>query len=133
MSKKVLTITLLTFAVLIIGCSKDDNPASGNSSNLNNPPVTPYHPTPADGATNVDWHFITLQWNCSDPDPGDTLTYDIYFSGSNPPGIFSSNCTKCVFDIGIVPPNARLYWKIVAKDNRSGVTTGPIWQFHTSP
>ena len=71
---------------------------------------------------------IEFEWSGSDVDTGDTLTYDLYLSTSNPPttriqsNITSTKVTQNISDLGVY------YWKIITKDNSgsnsdSGVST----------
>jgi hypothetical protein len=130
MLKYFLTLVLLSFSLFLINCSDDSS--SSTSTSTNHTPAVPSNPSPPDGATNVDYH-VTLSWQCSDPDPGDTLVYDIYFSQQNPPTMYKGNHTSTVLDVGIVPANSVFYWKVVAKDKNNGMSTGPVWHFQVKP
>ena len=72
----------------------------------------------------------TLSWSCSDPD-GDPLTYDVYFGTTSNPPLVGSNQSNTNYDPGQLDNNTTYYWKIVAKDNQGGFTTGPVWSFST--
>ena len=50
----------------------------------NLPPNQPSSPNPANGATNVPINS-DLSWTGGDPNPGDTVTYDVYFGTSSTP------------------------------------------------
>ena len=99
----------------------------------NNPPNTPSNPAPANNATNVAL-TTTVCWTGGDPDAGNTVTYDVYFGTISPPvTLASDNQSGTCYD----PPGDLLagmvyYWKIVAADNHSASTDGPIWQFTTA-
>ena len=105
----------------------DDIEVSGNRN-----PYEPSSPAPADGATDVPLD-TDLCWVGGDPDPEDTVTYDLYAGTSSPPPLFDSDLTDTCFD----PPPGSLeecmtyYWKIVAKDNHGARTEGPEWSFTT--
>ena len=97
----------------------------------NNPPNSPSNPNPEDEETEVPID-ICLGWTSEDPE-GDDVTYDVYFG-------------KCGEDLLIVSNNQsqKTYcpdenlefetcymWKIVAWDEYSYSTVGPIWSFTT--
>jgi hypothetical protein len=63
---------------------------SVNDGSVNNPPNAPSGPSPGDGATGVDIN-ADLSWTCSDPDVGDSLTYDVYFDTGSPPTVLVSS------------------------------------------
>jgi hypothetical protein len=96
----------------------------------NTPPYQPSDPNPADGATDVS---ITtdLNWTGGDPDPGDTVTYDVYFGTSSTPPQVSDNQTGTSYDLGTLNYSTPYYWKIVSWDNHGASTAGPIWSFTT--
>ena len=125
-----------TYYWMIIAWDIVGNSASGpiwnftTGQQMNENPYEPYNPSPEDGATNVDVN-TNLRWNGGDPD-GDPVTYDIYFSISYPPQQVASNHTSNVYDPGTLDFKTTYYWKIVAWDNHSARTSGPIWSFTTS-
>jgi len=96
----------------------------------NNPPYTPSDPDPEDGATDVDIN-ADLGWTGGDPDPGDTVTYDVYFGTSSNPPMVSSNQSGTTYDPGTMDYNTKYYWKIVSWDNHGASSTGPVWSFTT--
>ncbi|WP_075780375.1 PQQ-binding-like beta-propeller repeat protein [Marinitoga sp. 1137] len=96
----------------------------------NTAPLKPYEPFPANNSTNVATE-ITLKWNCQDSD-NDKLLYNVYLSESN------GNLTPVEVDYPKTEikytnlhPDTLYKWKVVAKDNRGGITEGPIWYFKT--
>ena len=96
----------------------------------NHPPYIPSNPLPSDGKTNVDINKI-LSWSGDDPDPGDTVTYDVYFGISNPPLKMRSNQSGTSYDPGTMSYNTKHYWKIIAWGNNGTSAEGPIWSFTT--
>lgn len=124
-------LKISSFALILVflaGCWSD-RPTS--YENLNKSPSLPANPVPPDNSVNIS-RFATLQWTCSDPE-NDPLTYDVYLDYANPPQIVvAEGITVNTYSSGLLEPNARIYWKIVAKDNHSGTTTGSIWHFTTS-
>ena len=100
-------------------------------SQPNQDPYTPSNPNPAHLATNVSV-TTNLSWTGGDPDPGDTVTYDVYFgTSSSPPLAQANNATTSWDPPGSLPFNTTHYWKIVAKDNHGAQTAGPVWRFST--
>jgi len=98
---------------------------------LNNPPYEPSNPYPDNHASSV--HINTnLNWDCVDPDEGDILTYDVYFGTSSNPPLIVSDIILNIYNPGTMSYGTKYYWKIVAKDNLDGVTSGQIWDFTTS-
>ena len=97
---------------------------------VNNPPYLPSDPQPANHATSVDIN-ADLSWNGGDPDPGDTVTYDVYFGMTSPPPKVVSNQTGTSYDPGQMNYETTYYWKIVAWDNHDASTQGSIWDFTT--
>jgi C1A family cysteine protease len=96
----------------------------------NNPPNTPFNPSPANHATGVSIN-ADLSWTGGDPDAGDTVTYDVYFGTSSTPPLVSDNQAGTSYDPGTLAYNTKYYWKIIATDNHGASTTGPLWDFTT--
>jgi hypothetical protein len=96
----------------------------------NLPPNTPSDPDPEDGATDVDINIL-LKWTGGDPNPGDSVKYDIYFGASNPPPLEAEDLMQAAYDPGTMILDTTYYWKIVSKDNQGLTTEGPIWSFTT--
>jgi hypothetical protein len=96
----------------------------------NNPPNQPNHPVPDDQATNVS---ITtdLGWSGGDPDPGDTVTYTVYFGPTTTPPIVSTNQSTTIFNLGTLAYDTTYYWRVIAWDTHGASTTGPLWRFTT--
>jgi hypothetical protein len=99
------------------------------SSVTNHPPDEPSDPSPPDGANDVEVD-ITLTWKGGDPD-GDPVTYDVYFGTTNPPPKVVSNQSSTIYDPETLGYSITYYWQIIAWDNHSASTGGPIWQFTT--
>ena len=94
-------------------------------------PYQPSSPSPSNGATNV---LISsdLSWNGGDPNPGDTVTYDVNFGTSSTPPKVTSNQSTTTYDPGTMNYLTTYYWKITAWDNHEASTAGPIWVFTTA-
>ncbi len=74
----------------------------------------------------------TLQWNATDSDASDILTYDVYFGLNNPPTAkVTENKTTTSIDVSTITLK-RYYWKVVVKDNKGGQTIGQVWNFKTN-
>jgi hypothetical protein len=98
----------------------------------NQPPNKPSSPSPSNDATGVS-PTTDLSWSCSDPDSGDTLTYDVYFEkdDSTPDEKVSEGQSGTSYDPGSLSTTTDYYWKIVVYDNHGHSTTGDIWEFQT--
>ncbi|MGD9163049.1 MAG: CARDB domain-containing protein, partial [Desulfobacteraceae bacterium] len=109
-----------------------------NSPPTNTPPYTPKTPTPSNGATRVPVMdegtpiSVTLSWVGGDPNPWDTLVYDIYLGteeGSLTKVVDSHTSTS--YDMPNLDQGITYYWKIVSRDDAGGETSGPVWHFTT--
>ena len=96
----------------------------------NNDPNTPSNPSPDDGETDVDID-ADLSWEGGDPDPGDTVTYDVYFGDSNPPPQVAWGITDTTYELDTLEYLTKYYWKIVAWDNHGASKSSPVWDFTT--
>lgn len=117
----------------------DSNSQSNTSTRIvkafglddNTPPITPYNPDPENNSYEINVDTI-LSWYSGDFDTGDTVSYDIYLSKTNPPVLLES-----VYSTSVYSPsenldyNQKYYWKIVAKDSYGLVSEGPVWSFTT--
>ncbi len=101
------------------------------SSEPNDPPNPPSNPDPADEATDVSID-ADLSWDCNDPD-GDDIFYDVYLEANDttPDILVADDYTATTFDPGTLEYGTTYYWKIIAIDEHSASTIGPIWQFTT--
>jgi len=97
----------------------------------NLPPNQPSSPTPSHNATNVSLG-TDLSWTGGDPNPGDTITYDVYFGTNSPPPKAISNQSTTTYDPGLLEYDTRYYWKIVSWDTSEASTVGPLWAFTTT-
>lgn len=97
---------------------------------LDQPPYIPSNPNPANGTVNISVN-ASLSWTGGDPDPSDTITYDVYFGTSSTPPQVSSNLTGNLYDPSGLNYSTTYYWRIVAWDNHGASTPGPVWHFTT--
>jgi hypothetical protein len=108
-------------------------------------PNEPENPSPQVGEEGV-VPTITLEWDCSDPDPGDKLTFEIWMrrvpydhQGSPPyeslelykvPMLVAlKNVFK--FTVESLTPDFTYVWQVRAIDLDSNETWGPRWHFTT--
>jgi hypothetical protein len=97
---------------------------------VNYPPNAPSNPTPGNSATDVQV-TVDLQWVGGDPNPSDTITYDVYFGTSYTPPKITDNQTSTLYDPGVLAYNTTYYWKIISWDNHGAITVGDLWSFTT--
>lgn len=114
--------------------SDPSNTANVTTPLCNDPPYTPNNPSPVDGATNQSIN-VDLGWSGSDPDPGDTVTYDVYFeAGDSTPDVLTcDNAYSPVCDPGTLSYSTQYFWQVIATDNHGSSTTGPVWNLTIEP
>jgi len=102
------------------------------STIINQAPYIPNNPSPTDNSLGVLVN-TDLGWSGGDPDPEDTVTYDVYFEAndSSPDKLVSNDQSNTTYDPGILNYNTHYYWKIIAKDNHNNETSGTVWNFIT--
>ncbi|MDY6861839.1 MAG: carboxypeptidase-like regulatory domain-containing protein [Thermodesulfobacteriota bacterium] len=94
-------------------------------------PYEPKNPYPSDGAKEQRIN-LTLRWIGGDPNPGDTVKYDLYFGTEENPSIYATSLNTERYAI----PEKLLYstiyyWKIVSRDQLGEETEGSVWSFTT--
>lgn len=102
-----------------------------SSGEPNQAPDVPTGPTPADQAIQVDIvSGIDLLWTGGDPNPLDTIAYDLYQGTSTENlTLLAPNLSITRYHLSELSRGITYYWKIVAKDNHGLETEGPIWRF----
>jgi len=128
-----LLLPVVFFAMLLFGCKDNSTPSSpgGPGTTTNHPPNAPSNPHPALGQTNVPYGLIYLTWDCSDPDSGDVLRYNVYKGSTTPPtALVGQNIIDKRLQINTGPLEL-VYWKVVARDNHGDSTVGSVWNFTT--
>ena len=107
------------------------NSFGNEQQNLGNqPPNEPSNPSPEDLASNVSIN-TSLCWIGGDPDAGDIVTYDVYFSTVTPPTNVVIGQAETTYDPGVLAYETTYYWKIIAHDDHGDSTEGSIWSFTT--
>ncbi|GAH30781.1 unnamed protein product, partial [marine sediment metagenome] len=99
------------------------------TTTANHPPNKPSNPNPEDGATDVNID-ADLSWTGGDPDPGDTVTYDVYFGTTIPPPKVKTQ-TATSYDPGILDYSTKHYWQIASRDSQGASAEGDMWHFTT--
>ena len=95
----------------------------------NYPPYIPNNPYPENDSIDIATDVI-LTWSGGDPNSDDTVTYDVYFGQI----LFlkiASNISNTSINPGTLENGLNHYWRIVAWDNHSASTVGPLWHFTT--
>ncbi|MFC1885074.1 right-handed parallel beta-helix repeat-containing protein, partial [Thermodesulfobacteriota bacterium] len=100
----------------------------------NNPPFVPGNPNPQDNAVNipVPTGEVALSWSGGDPNPWDTVVYDVYFGESAETLTkVAENLTDATFTRDTLVNGITYFWKVVSRDTLSVETQGPVWRFTT--
>ncbi|MBZ0108078.1 MAG: FG-GAP-like repeat-containing protein [Candidatus Scalindua rubra] len=98
---------------------------------INNPPDVPSSPSPVLGAIDISTS-TNLSWTGGDPDPTDTVTYDVYLDTVNSPlNKVADNQADTSYSVSGLAYSTTFYWKIVARDSQGAETEGPVWSFTT--
>jgi hypothetical protein len=98
----------------------------------NVPPNPAEDPHPFDGDPAVPTEDVVLEWNGSDDNIGDTLSFDLYFDDVNPPTTLQMYQE---YDDWWVVPDGRLekyetyYWQVDTYDKMDEFTEGYVWSF----
>jgi hypothetical protein len=98
---------------------------------VNEPPYVPSSPNPANGSTGISIN-TDLSWAGGDPDPGDTVTYDVYFGTSSSPPKLVGNQSGLTYNPGTLLYSTLYYWKIIAWDNHGFSRASLLWHFTTT-
>ena len=99
----------------------------------NTPPFAPKSPNPANGEVRVPaiGGVVTVNWLGGDPNPWDTVTYDVYFgdAADNLVIVYTDTDVTSVQMSGLLT-GTTYYWRVVARDNTGGETSGPVLALH---
>lgn len=75
---------------------------------------------------------VILEWNASDLNTTDVLTYDVFLGTNiNLTTPISSNQSSKTYTKNDLTPNTIYYWRIDVKDDKGAKTTGQVWTFKT--
>ncbi|GGP05901.1 hypothetical protein GCM10010992_23980 [Cloacibacterium rupense] len=101
------------------------------NATTNHLPFMPQLVKPAQD-TNVNT-TVDLEWNASDVDTSDVLSYDIYW-GTSKTNLTNSktNVSTKTTQITGLQATTTYFWRVVVKDNKGGETIGQIWSFKTN-
>lgn len=100
------------------------------ATNPNLRPLEPSSPRPTDGRTGLP-ASIRLSWQGGDPNPNDTVHYDLYLGRSAPPPLVARGLTVTEWSAAGLVHESDYYWQVVARDQDSAESAGPVWQFGT--
>jgi hypothetical protein len=95
----------------------------------NHSPYIPGSPTPPDGDT-ISTVQPTLSWSGGDPDPTDTVTYDVFLSTTNPPSVVAFDIVGSAYQTVQLDYDTTYYWNVLAKDGTFSAES-PVWNFTT--
>jgi hypothetical protein len=97
---------------------------------LNLPPSAPSDPVPGSVSINVPLD-TNLSWAGGVDPNGDPVTFDVYLGTTNPPPFIQNQAASPYDPPANLDSSTTYYWRIVAKDNQGGETSGPLWTFVT--
>ncbi|MDZ4229569.1 MAG: hypothetical protein U1C53_00335, partial [Candidatus Veblenbacteria bacterium] len=110
---------------------------------VNAAPYMPSNPNPVSAASTLAPANTNLSWDGGDPEGGsDTVTYSVYTGTTNPPSVLNGtqvafgNQTPITYNpLSNFLAGSQYYWRVVAQDAASNITTGPVWTFtvNTAP
>ncbi len=101
---------------------------------LNLPPFSPMFPDPPHGATDLapSEGELPLSWMGGDPNPGDTVEYDLYFGTAESGLVLKASALPTGESLATdLLAGVRYYWRVVARDSFGEETPGPVWEFVT--
>jgi hypothetical protein len=125
----------IPFAIFIVflciltasSCKKSGEDADEN----NEAPSMPSNPAPSDNTIDV---AVTplLRWSSTDPDPGDTLVYDVLLGTSIPlDSLAVTGWNHSTYSPGQLKVKTKYYWQVIAHDSHDHSVSGPVWNFTT--
>lgn len=100
------------------------------STRTNNPPVTPYNPSPASGSTGLAL-TQTLRWSSGDPDPGDTVRYELYFGPVGQVTLVAGGLLGTSYTLPRLSYGTDYRWFVRASDQFGSRATSDTWTFAT--
>ena len=104
----------------------------------NTAPYTPRNPTPLDNAVRVPVLedgapvAVTLSWSGGDPNPWDTVIYDLYFGqAADNLALAAASLTAATYAAEGLDGGKTYCWQVIARDDAGAETSGPVWKFTT--
>jgi len=126
------TYSYYVIAVNSEGSSEPSDTLTITTMSSNSPPNPPANPVPADNAVNQPTS-ANLCWDCTDPDDGDTLIYNLFFgvpTDSVPP-LIASDLVEPTYYMDQLSNAATYEWRVIAFDNHGDSAIGQTWSFIT--
>ena len=111
----------------------DDNVLDGIVSIVPVAPDPAAHPYPPDDAGGASVS-LSVRWSGHDPNPGDSLTYQVYLNAGSDPTtlVCTTSAGACVLPADLA--YATDYsWQVVTTDQTGLSSAGPTWHFRTRP
>ncbi|GGP05508.1 hypothetical protein GCM10010992_21870 [Cloacibacterium rupense] len=76
---------------------------------------------------------VDLEWNASDVDASDVLSYDVFWgTDKNNLSTSKTNLSTKTTQLSGLQSATTYYWKVIVKDNKGGETIGQTWSFKTN-
>jgi hypothetical protein len=108
---------------------KEDNNGK-NTQKKRNEGCEIWNLSPADMSMNIPRN-VMLQWAYHYSEDSN-LTFDILADTKNPPEEFAAKDIQGKkFELGIINPDTKIYWQLIAKDNGNVIARSPVWNFTT--
>jgi uncharacterized protein (TIGR02145 family) len=126
---KKLFFVLLPLLMIVAACKKSDDSTQPASEY----PATPAAPVPANNAINSPLDGVLTWQACSDAQ-GDPVTYTVMVDNDNDlltPFFMVQNLTASSCTVPGLTRGSTYYWKVIASDNHTNISTGPVWKFTT--
>ncbi|RLC19683.1 MAG: hypothetical protein DRI57_06545, partial [Deltaproteobacteria bacterium] len=98
----------------------------------NSPPFVASNPGPANNAVRVLYDSVTFTWGGGDPNPWDTVTYDVFLGTSEDSlSKIADHISEKEAQESNLEPGTIYFWQLVTRDDKGLETDGPVWQFTT--
>lgn len=95
----------------------------------NDPPFAPVYTSPTDESADLGTP-IEFRWTGSDPDAGDSLTYEFRFGpNSDTLPVAATGLTAPEFVVTTPSPGEPAFWQVVVRDEEGLTQEGPVFQF----
>ena len=90
----------------------------------------PRNLSPPDSSLNIP-RLVVLTWTCSEQNVSG-LKYDVYADYNYPPKRrVANNISNIKYELGLLAPNTKMYWRVFAKENNDIIARSKIWCFTT--